>query len=244
LIKQIYVFPVKSLPDIEYFCTAKKRKMGYGKEFERYLRPTYYVDSDNPDVIAFAKKHTESAVTDKEKAVKLYYAVRDGFRYDPYHVDLRPEELKASTLLHRGSGYCVEKANLLGAAARAVGIPSRFAFFNVRNHLSTEKLIRALRSDIFVFHGLTELYIDGKWVKATPAFNIELCQKFHVPPLEFDGEHDSMFQEYDSEHHRFMDYLHDYGTFDDIPRDLFLQSLQKYYPHLFKEGEEEMVKWE
>lgn len=205
------------------------------KELEKYLRPTYFVDSDNPDVIAFAKKHTEGATTDKEKAVKLYYAVRDGFRYDPYHVDLTPEELTASAVLNRGSGYCVEKANLLGAAARALGIPSRFAFYNVKNHLSTDKLIRILRSDVFVFHGLTELYIDGKWVKATPAFNIQLCEKFDVPALEFDGEHDSMFQQYDGDGNNFMDYLHDYGIFDDIPRELFIKALKENYPHLFED---------
>lgn len=215
------------------------------KEMEKYLRPTVFVDSDHPDVVAFAKKHTEGATTDREKAVKLYYAVRDGFRYDPYHVDLTPEELKASAILHRGSGYCVEKANLLGAAARAVGIPSRFAFYNVKNHLSTDKLIRILRSDVFVFHGLTELYIDGKWVKATPAFNIQLCEKFDVPALEFDGVHDSMFQQYDGKGNSFMDYLHDYGHFDDIPRELFIKALKEHYPHLFGESalENEGVAW-
>lgn len=203
------------------------------KEMKQYLEPTYFVDSDNPDVIAFAKKHTEGATIDKEKAVKLYYAVRDGFRYDPYNVDLRPQELTASAILHRGSGYCVEKANLLGAAARVVGIPSRFAFYDVKNHLSTDKLIKALRSDVFVFHGLVELYIDGKWVKATPAFNIELCERFKVPALEFDGEHDSMFQQYDGSGNNFMDYLKEYGYFSDIPRDVFIQALKDNYPHLF-----------
>lgn len=200
---------------------------------EKYLAPTYFVDSDNPDVIAFAKKQTEGATTDKEKAIKLYYAVRDGFRYDPYHVDLRPQELTASAILNRGSGYCVEKACLLGAAARVVGIPSRFAFYDVKNHLSTDKLIERLRSDVFVFHGLVELYIDGKWVKATPAFNIELCQKFNVPALEFDGVTDSMFQQYDGSGNNFMDYLKEYGYFHDIPRDTFIQALKDNYPHLF-----------
>jgi len=203
-----------------------------------YLKPTYYIDSDSPEVIAFAKKHTEGTTTEAEKAVKLYYAVRDDFFYDPYHVDLRAEAMKASTTLKRGSGYCVEKASLLAAAARVVGIPSRLAFANVRNHLSTQKLIDLLRSDIFVFHGFTELFLDGKWVKATPAFNKSLCEKFGVAPLEFDGVNDSIFHEYDSGR-KFMEYVYDFGSFADVPRELFIKSLQEYYPHLFDTSDPE-----
>ena len=28
-------------------------------------------------------------------------------------------------------------------------------------------------TDLFVYHGYAELFLDGKWVKATPAFNVE-----------------------------------------------------------------------
>ncbi len=203
-----------------------------------YLKPTYFIDSDSADVIAFAKKNTEGANTEAEKAVKLYYAVRDNFLYDPYHVDLRAEGMKASTTLNRGSGYCGEKATLLAAAARAVGIPSRVAFANVKNHLSTQKLLDLLRSDIFVFHGFTELFLNGKWVKATPAFNKSLCEKFGVSPLEFDGVNDSIFHEYEGGR-KFMEYVHDFGSFADLPRELFIKSLQENYPHLFENNDAE-----
>lgn len=209
-----------------------------------YLAPTYFIDSDSAEVIAFAKKHTEEVKTESEKAVKLYYAVRDGFLYDPYHVDLRAEAMQASATLKRGSGYCGEKATLLAAAARAVGIPSRLAFANVKNHLSTEKLIALLRSDIFVFHGFTELFLNGKWVKATPAFNISLCDKFGVAPLEFDGINDSIFHEYEGGR-KFMEYVYDFGSFTDLPRELFIKSLQENYPHLFDTNntEEKEMGW-
>lgn len=202
-----------------------------------YLKPTYFIDSHTPEIIAFANENTQGAANDTEKAVKLYYAVRDGFRYDPYHVDLREEAMKASATLKRGSGYCGEKATLLAASARAVGIPSRLSFADVKNHLSTEKLLRMLRSDIFVFHGFTELFLNGKWVKATPAFNKSLCEKFGVAPLEFNGKDDSIFHEFDGGR-KFMEYVHDYGTFSDLPRELFIQSLKKHYPHLFEENDE------
>ncbi len=206
-----------------------------------YLAPAYYIDSDSQDIIAFAKKQTEGATTDIEKAVKLYYAVRDNFLYDPYHVDLRAEAMKGSATLKRGSGYCGEKATLLAAAARAVGIPTRLAFANVKNHLSTQKLLDLLRSDVFVFHGFTELFLNGKWVKATPAFNKSLCDKFGVAPLEFDGINDSIFHEFEGGR-KFMEYLHDFGSFDDVPRDLFIKSLQENYPHLFDTNDAEHQK--
>ncbi|OWY21721.1 transglutaminase family protein [Sphingobacteriales bacterium UPWRP_1] len=212
-----------------------------------YLQPTPFIDSAHPAVVDFAQKTTQHCQTDIEKAVVLYNAVRDGIRYDPYHIDLRPEAISASLTLQRGSGYCIEKALLLAAAARALGIPNRLGFANVRNHLATEKFVRALRTDVFVFHGYVLLLLDGKWVKATPAFNKDLCERFGVAPLEFDGLHDSVFQEYDHKGKVYMEYLHYHGEFADFPFGLFVEELKTWYPHFFTnpqnlpEEEQELV---
>lgn len=200
-----------------------------------YLSAEGYMDFNHPAIAAFAQEHGHGS-TDIEKAVNLYYAVRDGFLYDPYHVNMSHHELLASTTLLRGSGYCVEKANLLGAVARYHGIPARLGFAIVRNHIGTEKLQRILRSDLFVFHGYTELFLNGQWVKATPAFNKELCEKFNVHPLEFDGVTDSIFQEYTPGGEKHMDYVHDYGIFAEVPRDMMVAELKKHYPHLFEKN--------
>lgn len=198
----------------------------------QYLQPGELMDADHPDVIAFSQQFAkgESAL---EKAVSLYYHIRDSFLYDPYQLDLRASKMKASYFITQQRGYCIEKANLLGACARVQGIPSRLGFANVRNHIGTEKFVEYLGTDIMVFHGYTDLYLDGKWVKATPAFNIELCKKLNVAPLEFDGTQDSIFQEFDQEGGRYMDYVHDYGTFAEWPRTLFIEELKKYYPRIF-----------
>ena len=201
---------------------------------ESYLAPAEFVNSDSEEVIAFAKKAIGDAVWPVEKAVKLYYAVRDGFNYNPYVIDLSKEAMKASHLLQRDYGYCVEKACLLAAVARAVGIPSRLGFAKVRNHIATEKLEERLKTNVLVFHGYAELFLDGKWIKATPAFNKSLCEKLNVDSLEFNGKEDSVFQSYNQQGGEFMEYLHDYGTFDDIPRDLFISELKTHYPHLFE----------
>lgn len=200
---------------------------------QEYLQPTEFLDFNNEAVREFAEKNTAEMQTEKEKAVALYYAVREGFQYNPYILDLRKEGLKASSLLKRNRGYCVEKAILLAASARAVGVPSRLSFYIVRNHIATEKLEKALKKNYLVFHGAAEVFLDGKWLKTTPAFNKNLCKYLGVEPLEFDGTRDSIFQEYDKSGNTFMEYLHDYGDFADLPYNLYLEELEKHYPHIF-----------
>lgn len=198
-----------------------------------YLEPTEFLNFDNESVREFAELHTVDAKTDTEKAVKLYYAVRDGFQYDPYVLDLRREGLRASKLLTKTRGYCVEKAILLAASVRAVGVPSRLSFYIVRNHIATERLEKVLEKNYLVFHGAAEIFLDGEWLKTTPAFDKRLCDFLGVEPLEFDGTADSIFQEYDHSGNKFMEYLHDYGAFADLPYELYLDELRTHYPHIF-----------
>lgn len=198
-----------------------------------YLQPTEFLNFDDANVREFAGRNSAGAKTEKEKAVKLYYAVRDGFQYNPNILDLRREGLRASNLLTRNRGYCVEKAVLLAASARAVGVPSRLSFYIVRNHIATEKLEQLLRKNYLVFHGAAELFVEDKWLKTTPAFNKQLCNYLKVEPLEFDGTKDSIFQEFDKSGNVFMKYLHEYGAFDDLPYQLYLDELKKHYPHIF-----------
>lgn len=183
----------------------------------QYLRPTAIIDSDHPDIVEFARRAAGDAVDPVQIAVRLYYAVRDGIWYDPYYPFYRPEHYRASRVLASGRGYCVSKVSVLCAAGRACGIPTRAGFATVRNHLATRQLLDYLGSDLFVFHGFCELFLEGRWVKATPAFNRELCARHGVSPLEFDGKEDSIFQPFNQEHRRFMEYVADHGTYADIP---------------------------
>ena len=165
-----------------------------GNQFEKYLAPTAIIDSDNDAITEYAANAVSDAANDHiEKAVKLYYAVRDGIWYNPYLPFYRPEHYRASNVLKTGRAFCIGKATLLCALGRACGIPSRVGFADVRNHLATKQLLEFLGSDLFTYHGFTEFYLNGKWLKATPAFNIQLCKKHKVIPLEFDGREDSIF---------------------------------------------------
>jgi transglutaminase-like putative cysteine protease len=204
---------------------------------EEYLQPTSFIDSENASVIEFAHQFTSTAKSDREKVVDLYYAVRDEILYSPYHLVLNPKMISASLTLERKTGYCVEKSLLLAAVGRVHNIPSRLGFSIVRNHISSEKFRERLRSDKFVFHGYNEFLLDGKWVKCTPAFNKSLCEKFNVPALDFDGEADSIFQQFNGEGQQYMEYLHEYGQFADFPYELFVSELKVHYPHFFEKKE-------
>lgn len=201
-----------------------------------YLMPAASVDSDHPAVVAFAREHTAGIEDPREQAVALYYAVRDGFRYDPYTVDQTPAGFRASTVLERGAGYCVPKAALLAAAARVAGIPARVGFADVRNHLSSPKLLELMGTDRFVYHGYTELHLEGRWVKATPAFNRSLCEKTNTKPLEFDGREDSLLQPLDVDGRRHMEYLVDHGTYADVPIDQMKAAWYAVYEYLERDA--------
>jgi transglutaminase-like putative cysteine protease len=195
----------------------------------KYLMPTDIIDSDHPSIIRYAEEAVGTAVEAREKAVRLYYAVRDPIWYDPYYPFYRPEHYRASNVLQARRGYCVCKASLLSALARACGIPSRIGFADVRNHLATRQLIEFLGSDLFVYHGFVELFLEDRWIKATPAFNAALCLRHRVPPLEFNGREDSLFQPFNLANMRFMEYVAEHGTFADVPVDRIVAAWEEAY---------------
>jgi transglutaminase-like putative cysteine protease len=197
---------------------------------QEYLRPTYFIDSDHPAVIGHAKRLTAGADGPVQAAVRLFYAVRDGIRYNPYGMSAQKEDFQAHRVLERGEAFCVPKAILLCALARALGVPAALGFADVRNHLTSQRLTEVMGTDVFAFHGYTLLYLDGRWLKATPTFNKELCEKAGILPLEFDGQSDALFQPFDKEGRRHMEYLKDRGMVADFPYEAWLQAMLEAYP--------------
>lgn len=201
-----------------------------------FLQPTDLIDSDNDDVRAFARAASGEAQGDKARAIALYNAVRDGIVYDPYIDYTDTDVYRASGVLAAGRGFCIGKSVLLVAAARAIGIPARPGFADVRNHMTSKKLRALTESDTFYWHSYTELLIDGRWVKCTPAFDRALCDRAGLAPLEFDGVSDSLFQPLDPTGRRHMEYLNDRGTFTDVPLATILVDLRQHYPRLLAHG--------
>jgi transglutaminase-like putative cysteine protease len=219
-------------------CTFFPEPEGRGRKMEAkadkgnlsaYLRPTAVIDSDHADLIDFAHQSTAGLSAPREQAIRLYYRVRDGIRYDPYHIDLSVPGMRASTTLKSGRGWCVPKAILLAAGCRVLGIPARLGFADVRNHLTTARLRRLMQTDIFYWHGYAAIYLDQKWIKATPAFNIQLCERFKLGPLEFDGCRDSIFHPFDQLGHQHMEYVRYRGEMADAPLDEIRKTFERYY---------------
>ena len=196
-----------------------------------YLQSTRFLDSDSDAVRGFAQQAAGAETSDIGRAVKLFYAVRDGIRYDPFAISLEPETYIASHVLATKSAYCIPKAILLAAAARALGIPCAIGLSDVVNHLTTEKLKERMGGKTyFMHHGYAVMYLEGRWVKAAPAFNIELCTRFGVLPTEFDGRSDAIFQPYDAHERRHMEYVKDHGMWTDFPLEKVAADFRAFYP--------------
>ncbi|MGH8689897.1 MAG: transglutaminase-like domain-containing protein [Burkholderiales bacterium] len=202
-----------------------------------YLTPGRYIDSRHTAVQEFSRANS-SGSSERERAVSLYYAVRDKIRYNPFLDFTDREVFRASAVLEAGQGFCVGKASLLCACARAAGIEARVGFADVKNHLTTPRLAETMGSDLFVYHGYTDLRIDGRWVKATPAFNLALCTRFRVKPLEFDGRADSIFHPFDEDDRRHMEYLRDRGVYADVPVGEIQQAFRDAYPKFYGLGKD------
>ncbi len=168
------------------------------------------------------------------KAIQLFGVVRDQLRYDPFNIPVTASKYRASEVALQSTAYCVPKAILLTATYRAAGIPAAVGFADVRNHLNSPKLAELMQTDLFIYHGYVSVWLNDRMVKVTPAFNTELCTRFGVKPLIFDGHNDAMFHEFDTRNNRHMEYVNDRGWFADPPVDALLAEFRSTYPKLWK----------
>ena len=198
-------------------------------ETEQALVATYFVNSDHSAIADHASSLASGVSDDVSKAERLFYAVRDGFRYDPYSVASERDAYKASNILEQSSAWCVPKSVVLTALARAAGIPARLGFADVRNHLTSEKLSQSMGSDLFAWHGYSEVWLNDRWVKLSSAFNKELCDKFGVKTLEFDPINGALMHPFDQAGRKHMEYVHQRGSYLDLPlSEIFLTFAEIY----------------
>jgi transglutaminase-like putative cysteine protease len=205
------------------------------KSFDQYLKPTKYLNSDDSNVIAFTNNVVGNENDKKKSILKLFYNIRDGIPYQFDSIGVKQEIFIASNVIDVEGSFCIPKAVLLATCSRVIGVPSRLGFADVKNHLATEKVREKMKTDLFIFHGYAELFVNNKWLKATPAFNRELCERFNVKPLDFDGENDAVFQQFTKSGEKYMDYLKDYGSYSDMPYELMLATFKSTYPEWYAE---------
>ena len=195
----------------------------------KWLEPTWFINCDHEAVVNFADEAAGDATDPVEVAGNLFHAVRDGLRYDPYAMEPNREAFRASAVATSQRNWCIPKSVLFVAAARHRGIPARLGFADVRNHLTSEKLSDTMGTDVFAWHGFAELLLNGRWVKLSTAFNIELCEKFGVKVLEFDGVNDALMHPFDERGNRHMEYILQRGSFDDLPLDQIFETFVEIY---------------
>jgi len=200
------------------------------------LAPTPFVDSDSAEIRDFVARNLPDAgnLPQTEKAIRLFDAVRDQVRYNPFNIGTTADQYRASHVARQPSNYCVPKAILLTAALRAAGIPAAVGFADVRNHLNSPKLAELMGTDLFIYHGYVALWLGGRQFKVTPAFNTEMCERFGVKQLVFDGNSDALFHEFDVNSHRHMEYVNDRGWFADPPIEQLLRDFHATYPKLWQ----------
>lgn len=196
---------------------------------QQYTEATDLLDYKHELVQTFINRHVHTDMTDKEKAISLYIGVRDGWRYTASLIYFELDQWKSSSIIQRREGHCLDKAILLATCLRGVGIPARLHLAKVKNHIASEHLIERLGTDELTPHGMVDVYLDNRWIKISPAFNKELCQKLDVDPLDFDGEGDSIFQQYDRAGGLFMEYIEDYGHFEDVPMTFIFDNMKEHY---------------
>jgi len=190
-----------------------------------YLAPADYIDSDHPLITARVGQLCAGAGPEAARAV--YYFVRD-LRYEGG--DFEDLEIyRASSVLAAGHGYCVGKAALCAALARAAGIPARLGFADVRNHLASARLLAAMATDVFAWHGYAQLFLRGRWVSVSPTFDIATCERAGVTPLDFDGEHDALLPSFDGSGAT-MTYVKRHGIFHDVPARFLAAEMPRLYP--------------
>jgi len=198
-----------------------------------YLSSTYFFDYETDEIQKIIQEFDTNTLNQKEKTIRLYLKIRDSWRYNPYEISFSKQNYRASVISKKTKGHCVDKSILLIASLRALGIPARLHLAKVKNHIGVERLTEKFGTNELTPHGMVNVLLNGKWLKLSPAFNAALCRMCNVNPLEFDGENDSVFQEFDNGGKLFMEYLDDYGHFENVPLDFIINNAKEHYPHIF-----------
>lgn len=204
------------------------------EDFSIYLQPTEFFDFDKKIVQNQLKEIIKGLDTVKEKAIALFYWVRDEIKYNmATYLPNSKSNFKASVTLRRKNGFCVSKSILLSSFARAIRIPARIHLVDLINHKVSQRVIEFMGHNIMYYHGYSEFYLNGKWLKLTPSFDKATAIKGgFLPMVEFDGESDAVFPPYDNNGNLFGEYVKDRGVHADLPLEeidrVFEEKYQKY----------------
>jgi transglutaminase-like putative cysteine protease len=200
-------------------------------EQEDALKATYFVDSDDAAITARgprARRWRDRMTCRLPSAC----STPSGMASATTRIISRRSARRSrrATYLGETATWCVPKSIVLTALARASGIPARLGFADVRNHLTSEKLTETMGTDLFAWHGYSELWLNGRWVKLSTAFNKELCDRFGVKALEFDPVEGALMHPFDQSGRRHMEYVRERGSYLDLPMSDMFRTFAEVYP--------------
>ena len=193
-----------------------------------YLAPADIIHWD--DIVVRQAAEIVGGLTDpSDQARNLFTWVRDEVKYNPYSPFFLPEHYWPRTTLKRGEGYCVQKAALLVALLRCQGIPARLIHADIINHRFSQKLVDYMGSNLFVYHAYVDIFLNGKWIKATPSFEKELCRDLGIYPVEFSGREDAILHPLDKEGRPHIEYVRHHGVYADVQLDEIMAAWERTY---------------
>ncbi len=184
---------------------------------EQYLQATDYIDYEHPHIQQILEDLDLDGLSDVDKAVKLFYYVRDTISYSAKVSLLDPKIFRASFTLQQPTSFCIPKALALCALSRAVGIPARIHLVDFYNHRLSDKLEEIWGTKVMAGHCYTELHLNGKWIKATPSLDSGTCDRHEFVQVEFDGTSDAIIKEQDRQGRKHAEYIKDHGAYADLP---------------------------
>lgn len=168
-------------------------------------------------------------LSDKDKAVRIYYAVRDDIFYEVFGTDISGDGLAASSIITSKRGFCLHKSICFVAACRAAGLAARLLVDKVKNHVTTQELSALVGGQEFL-HWFAEVRVDNVWLKVSPTFNKQMCQLFGMRALDFDGQSHSINQHYGAE--VFMEYMGEPASFADPSHEELLEYIEAHHPRM------------
>ena len=188
------------------------------EDISLFMQPTFFIDSDHESIVKLASNLTRASDPPEIRAEQLFIYVRDEIEYN-FPNPLEKENYIASKILARGKGYCITKAVLLCALARAAQIPTAIIHSDLLDHTLPPHVQELMGTNIMYFHAFNSFLLGGKWIRADASQSYELIKRKGYHLVEFDPTKDSLLPETMPDGRPHAEYLKIYGTYSDFPFD-------------------------
>jgi len=200
------------------------------QNLEKYLKPTDLMDWEHPVIQEKAAQlffHKDSPV---QKAEPLF----DFIREIPYafHISFSAEDYKASAILKANRGFCTQKAILFCTLARCAGIPAGIHFYDIVDYTLADHFTQFLKTNTLVYHGITSLYLNGKWLQYDATIDTRLAARKGMRPVVFSRDKDCLNPPYGLNNQPNIEYIKDRGLYADVTFSDLQNWYKKNYSHL------------